>query len=178
MFWLARLMRFWRPMPPTPTPAMFNRSLGGVKPRPSTWRGTNAAAAPLAAAVLRNLRRVSRFSSLPPFGWSLLCLFSSFISSLIISPVSLSAETLSLDSRSLATAQFCLGLRPCGHRPVAEIFCARERSGCWVEESAERPRKRMMGVAGSADATDRGMVETSASSEGRSAPPSHPSEAR
>jgi hypothetical protein len=153
MFWLARLMRFWRPMPPTPTPAMFSRSLGGVKPRPSTWRGTNAAAALPAAAVLRNLRRVSPFSSLPPFAWFLLCLFSSFISSLIISPVSLSAETLSLDSRSLATAQFCLGLRPRGHRPIAE-FCARERSGCWVEESAERPR--MMDVVGGADPADRG----------------------
>src|SRR5215472_4079514 len=108
MFWLARLMRFWRPMPPTPTPAMFSRSLGGVKPRPSTWRGTKAAAAPLAAAVLRNLRRVRRFPWLPSFAWFLLFFFSSFISAGIASPMFFSADTLSLDSRCLATAQFCV----------------------------------------------------------------------
>src|SRR5215472_18955165 len=60
------LMRFWRPIPPIPTPAMFSRSLGGVKPRPRTCLGTRAAAALPAAAVLRNLRRVSPvFLSLP-----------------------------------------------------------------------------------------------------------------
>src|SRR5215472_18273984 len=95
-------------MPPIPTPAMFSRSLGGVKPRPSTWRGTNAAAAPLAAAVLRNLRRVSRFPWLSPFAWFLLSFFSSLIFALIVSPIFFSAETLSLDSRCLATAQFCV----------------------------------------------------------------------
>src|SRR6266545_4153312 len=55
MFWLARLMRLLRPMPPTPTPAMFNRSLGAVNPRPRTFLGTMASPAPL-AIVATNLR--------------------------------------------------------------------------------------------------------------------------
>src|ERR1700737_1077555 len=65
MFWLASATRLARPMPPTPTPAMFNISLGGVKPRPRTWRGTMVkalaeVAAPdtaAAAVEVRNLRR-------------------------------------------------------------------------------------------------------------------------
>src|SRR5438094_9760291 len=57
MFWLARLMRLARPMPPTPTPAMFSVSLGGVNPRPRTCLGTMAHAAPPAATSVRNLRR-------------------------------------------------------------------------------------------------------------------------
>src|SRR5271155_3775681 len=57
MFWLARLIRLARPMPPTPTPAMFSMSLGGTKPRPSTCRGTIMAAAALVAVVARNARR-------------------------------------------------------------------------------------------------------------------------
>src|SRR6266581_3509558 len=64
MFWLARLIRLLRPMPPTPMPAMFSVSLGGVNPRPRTRRGTMANAAPLAATLVRNLRReISFFSS-------------------------------------------------------------------------------------------------------------------
>src|SRR2546429_90934 len=57
MFWLARLMRLARPMPPTPTLAMFSVSLGGVNPRPRTCLGTMAHAAPPAATSVRNLRR-------------------------------------------------------------------------------------------------------------------------
>jgi hypothetical protein len=65
MFWVASATRLARPMPPTPTPAMFSLSLGGVKPRPKTWRGTMVKAfavvvAPeiaAAAVVVRNLRR-------------------------------------------------------------------------------------------------------------------------
>src|ERR1700732_234287 len=56
MFCEERLMRLARPMPPTPTPAMLSLSLGGTKPRPSTWRGTMVTAAAL-AAFARNLRR-------------------------------------------------------------------------------------------------------------------------
>src|ERR1700676_3358460 len=52
-------------MPPTPTPAIFSMSLGGVKPRPKTCRGTMVKALPVVAApetaaaapVVRNLRR-------------------------------------------------------------------------------------------------------------------------
>src|SRR5438876_1596394 len=57
MFWVARLTRLLRPMPPTPTPAMFSVSLGGVKPRPSTWRGTIANPAVPADTFLKNVRR-------------------------------------------------------------------------------------------------------------------------
>src|SRR3954447_25887744 len=42
MFSEARLTRSLRPCPPTPTAATFNKSLGAVMPRPSTWRGTMA----------------------------------------------------------------------------------------------------------------------------------------
>src|SRR5437660_11765402 len=56
MFWLARLIRLPRPMPPTPTPATFSVSLGGVKPRPSTWRGPIATPAVPAATFFKNLR--------------------------------------------------------------------------------------------------------------------------
>src|SRR5262245_40799638 len=55
MFWLARLKMLLRPIPPTPTPATFSRSLGGVNPRPRTCLGTTASPAPAAAAVT-NLR--------------------------------------------------------------------------------------------------------------------------
>src|ERR1700693_2230274 len=64
MFWLASAMRLARPIPPTPTPAMLSVSLGGLKPRPRTCRGTIVKAfavvvAPetAAAAAVRNLRR-------------------------------------------------------------------------------------------------------------------------
>src|SRR6516162_3404044 len=58
IFWLDRLIRLVRPIPPTPTPAMFSRSLGGVIPRPSTCRGTIMNAVPAAAAFFTNSRRV------------------------------------------------------------------------------------------------------------------------
>src|SRR5438132_10946714 len=61
MFWLARLMRLARPMPPTPTLAMFSVSLGGVNPRPRTCLGTMAHAAPPAATSVRNVRREISF---------------------------------------------------------------------------------------------------------------------
>src|SRR5882724_6160661 len=64
MFWLARLMRLARPMPPTPTPAMLSVSLGGVNPRPRTCLGTMAHAAPPAATLVRNVRREISFSLL------------------------------------------------------------------------------------------------------------------
>src|SRR2546422_2291828 len=64
MFWLARLIRLERPMPPTPTAAMFSMSLGGVNPRPRTFLGTMAHAAPLAAALARKARREIAFFSL------------------------------------------------------------------------------------------------------------------
>src|SRR5712692_1731254 len=67
MFSLARLIRLLRPMPPTPTPATFSLSLGGVNPRPSTCLGTMENAAPLAATFVRNLRRVISFFSLKSF---------------------------------------------------------------------------------------------------------------
>src|SRR6266702_8192476 len=60
-----------RPMPPMPTQAMFSRSLGGVKPRPSTCLGTMAIAAPVAAAVSMNSLRDTPSlirSITPPFG--------------------------------------------------------------------------------------------------------------
>src|ERR1700730_8414360 len=65
MFWVASAIRLARPIPPTPIPAMLSLSLGGVKPRPRTCRGTivkalAVVAAPetaAAAAVVRNLRR-------------------------------------------------------------------------------------------------------------------------
>src|SRR5277367_747321 len=50
-------MRLARPMPPTPTPAMFRVSLGGTKPRPSTYLGTMVTAAAVVAALVRNERR-------------------------------------------------------------------------------------------------------------------------
>src|SRR5271154_6172365 len=49
-------MRLARPMPPTPTPAMFSVSLGGTKPRPSTYLGTIVTAAAVVAALGRNER--------------------------------------------------------------------------------------------------------------------------
>src|SRR5439155_22657684 len=61
MFWLERLIRLVRPMPPTPTPAMFSVSLGGVIPRPRTGLGTIAHAAPPAATSVRNTRREISF---------------------------------------------------------------------------------------------------------------------
>src|SRR6267154_6779172 len=61
MFWLARLIKLLRPMPPTPTPAMLRVSLGGVNPRPRTCLGTMAHAAPPAATSVRNARREISF---------------------------------------------------------------------------------------------------------------------
>src|SRR5260370_28841536 len=61
MVWLARLMRLLRPMQPTPTPATFRVSLGGVNPRPRTCRGTMAHAAPPAATSVRKVRREISF---------------------------------------------------------------------------------------------------------------------
>src|SRR6267142_4490475 len=57
MFWLATARMLLRPIPPMPTQAMLRRSLGGVNPLPRTCRGTMENAAPVAAAVWRNLRR-------------------------------------------------------------------------------------------------------------------------
>src|SRR6267378_3156273 len=61
MFWLARLIRLVRPMPPTPTAAMLSVSLGGVNPRPRTCLGTMAHAAPPAATLVRKVRREISF---------------------------------------------------------------------------------------------------------------------
>src|SRR5258708_3366209 len=61
MFWLARLIKLERPMPPTPTAAMFNVSLGGVNPRPRTLLGTMVNPAPPAATLVRNVRRENAF---------------------------------------------------------------------------------------------------------------------
>src|SRR5216684_1131488 len=61
MFWLARLIRLERPIPPTPTAAMFSVSLGGVNPRPRTLLGTMAHAAPPAATSVRKVRREIAF---------------------------------------------------------------------------------------------------------------------
>src|SRR5262245_15242197 len=62
----ARLNRLVRPMPPTPTPAMFNRSLGAVKPWPRTWRGTIVKAAVEAATLVTKSRREIIASSFQP----------------------------------------------------------------------------------------------------------------
>ncbi len=51
-----RLSRLVRPMPPTPMPAMFSRSLGATNPLPSTCRGTMVTAAVVAATFVTNLR--------------------------------------------------------------------------------------------------------------------------
>src|SRR5882762_1491260 len=56
MFSVARLTRSLRPCPPTPTAATFSRSLGAVWPRPSTWRGTMAKPAEVAATLDTKLR--------------------------------------------------------------------------------------------------------------------------
>src|SRR5437588_11820828 len=56
MFWLERLIRLLRPMPPTPTAAIFSVSLGAVRPRPSTCRGTMAKPADVAATLDTKLR--------------------------------------------------------------------------------------------------------------------------
>src|SRR5260370_2255139 len=61
MFWWWRLIRLVRLMPPMPAPAMLSMSLGGINPRPRTCRGTMAKAAPLAATLLKNLRRDRSF---------------------------------------------------------------------------------------------------------------------
>src|SRR5438552_16316280 len=58
MFWLARLIKFARPIPPTPIPATFSKSLGGVMPLPNTCRGTILRPAPATAASFTNSRRV------------------------------------------------------------------------------------------------------------------------
>src|SRR6266545_5977702 len=56
-FWLDRLIRLARPMPPTPTPAMLSVSLGAVNPRPRTCRGTIAKPAVGRPTLLTNFRR-------------------------------------------------------------------------------------------------------------------------
>src|SRR5260370_15453200 len=61
MFWLARLIRLVRPMPPTPTAATLSVSLGGVNPRPRTFLGIMAQAAPPAATSVRKVRREIAF---------------------------------------------------------------------------------------------------------------------
>src|SRR5260370_41657565 len=61
MFWLARLIRLVRPMPPTPTAAMLSVSLGGGNPRPRTVLGIMAQAAPPAATSVRKVRREIAF---------------------------------------------------------------------------------------------------------------------
>src|SRR5713226_2446529 len=61
MFWLARLIRLLRPMPPTPTAAMLSVSLGGANPRPRTLLGTMVNAAPPAATSVRKVRREIAF---------------------------------------------------------------------------------------------------------------------
>ena len=68
MFWLATARMLLRPIPPTPTAAMFRRSLGGVKPLPSTCRGTMVSPAPVIAAVSMKCRRDTPLflSSIPP----------------------------------------------------------------------------------------------------------------
>src|SRR6266403_1849427 len=58
MFWLARLIKFARPIPPTPTPATFSQSLGGVNPLPNTCRGTFVSPPPAIASSFTNSRRV------------------------------------------------------------------------------------------------------------------------
>src|SRR5260370_42484945 len=71
IFWLARLIRLLRPIPPTPTHAIFSMSLGGVNPRPRTCLGTIVTAALATAAFSIKLRReISFFSDirLPPVG--------------------------------------------------------------------------------------------------------------
>src|SRR6478735_6311112 len=52
----AVLRRLMRPWPPTPTPAMLRRSLGGTKPRPRTCRGTIVTAAVVAATFATKSR--------------------------------------------------------------------------------------------------------------------------
>src|SRR6185436_4241420 len=52
----AVLRRLMRPWPPTPTPAMLRRSLGGTNPLPRTCRGTIVTAAVVAATFATNLR--------------------------------------------------------------------------------------------------------------------------
>src|SRR5262249_17602099 len=69
MFWLATAPMLLCPMPPMPTLAMLSRSEGGVKPLPSTWRGTIARPAPVIAAVSMNCLRempLSLSSMTPP----------------------------------------------------------------------------------------------------------------
>src|ERR1700704_3057513 len=56
MFSEARFTMLLRPWPPTPTAATFSLSLGAVKPRPSTCRGTMAKPADVAATRDTNLR--------------------------------------------------------------------------------------------------------------------------
>src|SRR5262249_51515895 len=55
-FSVARFTRLVRPWPPTPTAAMFRRSLGAVKPRPITDRGTIVKPATTMATFRINFR--------------------------------------------------------------------------------------------------------------------------
>src|SRR5262245_51552608 len=57
MFWLESACRFARPMPPTPTAAMFTRSFAEMRfDRPEDSRGIKANAAAAAPALRRNSR--------------------------------------------------------------------------------------------------------------------------
>src|SRR5690554_3469496 len=54
MFSDSRFLRLAKPIPPTPTPAMFNLSLGALCPKPATtWLGMIEKAAAAAAVVPR-----------------------------------------------------------------------------------------------------------------------------
>ena len=94
-------------MPPTPTPAMFSRSLGGVNPLPSTWRGTIVKAAPVAAALVRNARReIVFFACLDPclrFRLRDIRIVPSFRSPVLATIVFASRRDIELSFRSVAT---------------------------------------------------------------------------
>src|SRR6266850_746156 len=114
MFSLARLIRLPRPMPPTPTAAMFSLSLGGVNPRPSTCLGTMENTAPPAATFVRNVRRDISFFSL-----------------MTLSPA---AQTISRSAGLIQILSWRLGriglredvMPGCGHRDVAHAILPEE----------------------------------------------------
>src|SRR5712664_4075556 len=114
MFSLARLIRLLRPMPPTPTPAMFSLSLGGMNPRPRTCLGTMENAAPPAATFVRNLRRVISFFSLMSF-------------SRAAPTISRSAVLVQILPRLLGGIGFREDVMPgCGHRDIAHAILPKE----------------------------------------------------
>ncbi len=63
---LANSAKSLSPLPPTPIPAIFSLSLGAIKPRPNTWRGTIKNPAPTSA----ELRTKSLLEMELPFYWS------------------------------------------------------------------------------------------------------------